>query len=97
MANRVLRDHSEPCEHGELASCHAWTDYLCPGGREVTIPLGRVIVSAGATLKAQGVLFFNVQLVLQDGSNGKVEGCSFDMTELTVLGIDFTIDAELEV
>ena len=36
MAERVLRDHSEPCEHGELASCHAWTDYLCPGGREVT-------------------------------------------------------------
>ncbi len=45
MANRVLRDHSEPCKHdegawnelgaeGELWQC---TTIDCPGGREVTI------------------------------------------------------------
>ena len=42
MADRVLRDHSEPCEHGEpYADNHPdfyWrcSRFGCPGGREVT-------------------------------------------------------------
>ena len=95
MADRVLRDH---CEHGRYEE-HG--DHLgerekaegvrpCPGGQEVTIPLGRVIVPSGATLKALGLLFLNVQVDLQDGSNWQIDKCRFDMTELTALGLDFT-------
>ena len=44
MADRVLRDHSEPCEHGHqlthfVADIHddERADDPCPGGREVTV------------------------------------------------------------
>ncbi len=51
MANRVLRDHSEPCEHAPddndtdedqrhyryLTGHHRANGEWCPGGREVTI------------------------------------------------------------
>ena len=45
MADRVLRDHSELCEHGSFASRYAhklhptkegYAFEMCPGGREVT-------------------------------------------------------------
>ena len=45
MADRVLRDHSELCEHGSFASRYAHKLHptkegyhfeMCPGGREVT-------------------------------------------------------------
>ncbi len=96
MADRVLRDQ---CEHGRYEEHEEHLGERekaegvrpCLGGREVTIPLGRVIVPAGATLKAlDGVRFLNVQLDLQEGSDWKIEGCRFDMTELTALGINFT-------
>ena len=74
--------------------------YWVSGGRLVhrdNIPRGRIIVPAGGKLEVEGVWFENVQLDLQDHSNFKVEGCYFDMTEMTALGIDFvTIAAKLE-
>ena len=53
------------------------------------IPLARIIVPAGAKFLANQVRFTNVQLVLEDGSNSKVDYCYFDMTEMVALGIDF--------
>ena len=40
MAERVLRDHSQPCEHGFTGYHGAFQgdgESSCPGGREVTI------------------------------------------------------------
>lgn len=42
MSDLVVRDHSQPCEHGHFSQCGnllkndklAWT---CPGGREITL------------------------------------------------------------
>lgn len=60
-----LRDHRQPCEHGELASCHAWTDYLCPGGRQVTIdPL---LDAARALVDAQTIEGFGIFEPLRHG------------------------------
>ena len=53
------------------------------------IPRGRVVVPAGATLEAKNVQFYNVQLDLHEQNNVLVERCTFDMTEMTALGIDF--------
>ena len=42
MANRVLRDHSQPCEHGEprghlIRPFDGPDEHWCPGGRDITI------------------------------------------------------------
>ena len=74
--------------------------YWVSGGRLVhrdNIPRGRIIVPAGGTFKIRGVRFENVQLEVQEDSNYEIEGCYFDMREMTVLGLDFvTIAAKLE-
>ncbi len=50
MADRVLRDHSQPCEHSEfyrfkIGYPELWCCRVadCPGGREVTIDYEAVV------------------------------------------------------
>ncbi len=67
--------------------------YWVSGGRLVhrdNIPLARIIVDASATFEAKYVRFENVQLVLREDSNHRIEFCYFTMTELAALGLDYT-------
>ncbi len=67
--------------------------YWLSGGRFVhrdNIPRGRIIIDAGGEFKVRGVRFFNVQIDLTHAHGAAIDGCWFDMTEMTDLGLDFT-------
>ncbi len=78
MADRVLRDHSQPCEHGHLMSSGHWesiNDPMCPGGREVTdseiLTMAADIIETNPSV---GAVFDTAASILNDEETPTLEG-----------------------